>query len=297
MPSLPVLCSCLLVASLPVVAADKAPAAAAAPSAAAVATAVAAAYTKGDAAAMAAHFTEDADWIDEDGNVTAGRPAIQTMLADVFKSSPGRSLELTTDSARALTDDVLAVKGTATVAEADGSRAVSSFTAVHVRRDGQWLISQYTETGAPFADSPATQLADLGALVGKWKIEGDGAAISNTLEWAVGGNFLTRTFSVAAKDGEDGREGSEIIAWDADLGKIRSWVFESDGSFSERIWTRDDNRYLIKSRTVLTDGGVGSEEITLTVVDKDRITWSIASRSVDGETLPNIGPVTSVREK
>ena len=296
MSTIPVLCFCLLVAALPLVAEEKASAAAQSPAAAVVAT-CAAAYNKGDAAAMAALFTEDAEWIDGDGHVSAGRPAIQAMFAEVFKASKGRTLELATDSVRPVATDVVAVKGTAVVSDVDGSRAVNSFTAVHVRRDGQWLISQYTETGSPFADAPASQLADLGALTGKWKLEGDGPAVSNTLEWSAGGNFLTRTFSVAASDGDDGREGSEIIAWDAELGKIRSWVFESDGSFSERVWTRDGNRYLIKSRTVLTDGGVGSEEITLTIIDKDRITWSTASRSVDGEALPNIGPVTSVREK
>jgi hypothetical protein len=32
-------------------------------------------------------------------------------------------------------------------------------------------------------------------------------------------------------------------------------------------------------------------------VDDDKVSWSIASRSLGGETLPNIGPVTIVRDK
>ena len=42
---------------------------------------------------------------------------------------------------------------------------------------------------------------------------------------------------------------------------------------------------------------MGSEDLTLTIVDKDKATWSTASRVVDGEALPNLPAVTSVREK
>lgn len=140
-------------------------------------------------------------------------------------------------------------------------------------------------------------MQDLGELVGSWKVEAEGTTIRNALEWAAGGNFLNRTFSVTTPDGDNDREGTEVIGWDAGESRIRSWVFESDGSFSERFWTQDANRFLIKSRTTLPDGGMGSEDLTLTIVDKDKATWSTASRVVDGEALPNLPAVTSVREK
>lgn len=206
-------------------------------------------------------------------------------------------MEVSADSVRKLTAEVLSAKGTLVVTDRDGANDVSSFTAVYVQNGGKWLISQYTETGAPFADSAGSHLQDLGELVGSWKVEAEGTTIRNTLEWAAGGNFLNRTFNVTTPDGDNDREGTEVIGWDAGESRIRSWVFESDGSFSERFWTQDGNRFLIKSRTTLPDGVTGSEDLTLTIVDKDKATWSTASRVVDGEALPNLPAVTSVREK
>jgi len=182
------------------------------------------------------------------------------------------------------------------ITEADGEQAVGSYTAVYVRQEGRWLVSQFTETGAPFAGNARTHLAVLGGLVGSWKAEADGFTIRNKIEWAAGGNFLSRTFSIKAGDGAVEREGTEVIGWDAREGRIRSWVFESNGSFSERFWTQDDGSFLIKCRSILPDGGIGSEEITLRLLGRDKISWSAASRIVDGEALPNIDPVTSVRE-
>jgi hypothetical protein len=63
------------------------------------------------------------------------------------------------------------------------------------------------------------------------------------------------------------------------------------------VWTQDGPRWLIQSRTVLPDGGQGTEEQTLTFVEPGKFTWSSASRQVDGEALPNIDKITVARSK
>jgi len=298
--------SLLLLAAIPAVAQDKSAAAPAPAAAAAVspelaaaretAAAYVAAYNKGDAAAVAALFAVDAEWISNEGVQTSGRAAIEALLKSVFADSKGRTIALGIEAARRITDDVFSVRGEATVSDPDGSSAVNEFTAVHVKRDGKWAITEFTELDDESAPSPATFLQDLAWFAGSWKsTEPDG--MKCTVEWSPSGSFLTRTFSIPGAEGDEAREGTEIIGWDAEQEQIRSLVFESDGSFTERTWTPDGDRWLVLSRTVLPDGEVGSEEITVSKVDDDKVSWSIASRSLGGETLPNIGPVTIVRDK
>ncbi|MFN0126211.1 MAG: SgcJ/EcaC family oxidoreductase [Verrucomicrobiales bacterium] len=257
-----------------------------------------AAYNKADVKTLAAIFTEDAEWVDDGGNVLAGRDAIASHFKDVFLASKGRYLDIDVESVRPLTSDVMLEKGTTTITEADGRNSVSSYTAVHIKKGDAWLISQFTETGSPLAGNAARQLSELEWLVGSWadSKEGGGVVTKSTIEWALNNNFLTWTYSVVAADGEES-SGTQVIGWDSTIGKIRSWVFDGDGSFSEKTWTQDGNRWLLLSRTVLPDGGQGTEEQTITRVDKDKFTWASASRQVDGEALPNIGPVTIVRSK
>src|SRR4029077_12707882 len=58
------------------------------------------AYGEGDASAVAAHFTPDAEYVDEQGNVFQGRQAIEESLAAFFTENPGSQLEVTIDTIR-----------------------------------------------------------------------------------------------------------------------------------------------------------------------------------------------------
>jgi uncharacterized protein (TIGR02246 family) len=254
------------------------------------------AYNKADLKTLASLFAEDAEWVDDGGNVIAGRAAITDHFKDVFAASKGRTLTIDVESLRPLTADVMLEKGTSTVTDPDGRNAVSSYTAAHVKKGDAWLISQFTETGSPLAGSAARQLAELEWLVGSWEDASDNLEATSTIEWALDNNYLTWTYNIKGTDGDDSR-GTQVIGWDPSLGKIRSWAFDSDGGFSEKVWTQDGRRWLIQTRSVLPDGGQGTEEQSITFVDKDKFTWSSASRQVDGEALPNIGAVTVVRSK
>ena len=254
-----------------------------------------AAYNKGDSAALAALFSEDAEWIDTDGAATTGRPAIEALLKNVFASSKGRTIDIALESVRRIAPDVVSLRAAATITDADGTTASGNYTAVQVKKDANWQIFQFTEVDSDDAPATPSLLSTLDNLTGSWKTEGDGPANLSTLEWSASGKFITRTFSIAGTDNSEASEGTEVIGWDAEQGHIRSWVFESDGSFSERTWTPDGNRWLILSRTVLPDGSVGAEEITLTIADKDKLTWAAANRSIGDQTLPNLDPITIKR--
>jgi len=108
-----------------------------------------AAFKRSDHKALAGFYTEDADQTDGDGNVVvAGRAAIEKQLKDYFAANQGAECKLNIDSVRTLTPDVVLEKGEAIVTRADGTNTKSNYLAIHVKRDGKWLISHLTESGS-----------------------------------------------------------------------------------------------------------------------------------------------------
>jgi len=243
-----------------------------------------AAFAKGDAAAMSAFFAEDAEQTTEDGTLLTGRVAIEKAITAGLKSNKGAKLAIALDSVRLLTPDVAVEKGASTVTGADGETSDSLYSAIYVKKDGQWKISQLTETALPPA-TPRERLAELDWLVGFW-VEKDGdKSINSTFERASGGNFLTRNLTI--KDGgETTLEGWQVIGWDAAQERIRSWTFDSEGGFSEGIWTRDGDSWLIRDSGTLPDGSRTTAEQTIRKTGADKFTWEAVNRTLDGEPQP-----------
>jgi hypothetical protein len=89
--------------------------------------------------------------------------------------------------------------------------------------------------------------------------------------------------------------GTQIVAWDPSSERIRSWVFDSDGGFGEGLWSREENRWVIKAHSTLADGKKGTAVQIITKLDDNSFTWESIGREVDGELLPNVEPITIVR--
>ena len=108
-----------------------------------------AAFGRADDKALAAFYTEDADQTDGEGNeVLSGRAAIEKQLKDYFAANKDAVIELHTDSVRLLAAEVVLEKGEAEVTQADGVGTRSNYVAVHVKREGKWLIAHLTEVVA-----------------------------------------------------------------------------------------------------------------------------------------------------
>jgi uncharacterized protein (TIGR02246 family) len=256
-----------------------------------------AAFHRGDQKAVAAFYTEDAEQTDGEGNVTvSGRAAIERQLKDYFADNKGADVRLTTESVRAITPEVVLEKGEAIVTHADGNTAKSNYLAIHVKRDGKWLISHLTESATQPAASSYSHLQELEWMVGTWKDNTSDAEVFTTCQWATNRTFLTRSFSAKSKE-RGPLEGTEVVGWDPIKGHIRAWIFDSEGGFSEAIWTRDGNRWLIQSVTTLPDGRKASAHHTLTHVSDDQYTWESANRVLDGEVRPNIEKIEINRVK
>ena len=206
-----------------------------------------AAFNKGDGETLATFYTEDADRSDGDGNgVLSGRAAIKKQLQDYFHENQGAAIELSTASVRLVAPEVLLENGQAVVTQSDGNTTTTDYLAIHVKREGKWLIAHLTETPVQTAVSPSTHLQELDWMVGSWKDDTSEAEVGTTCQWAKNKTFLTRSFSARTKDRGE-LAGTEVMGWDPIKGTIRTWIFDSEGGYGEGSWTRDGERWLVQS--------------------------------------------------
>ena len=255
------------------------------------------AYAKGDAAALADFFTEDAEYTSDDGRNFSGRAALEACLRDAFATNKGAKLAISVESVKLLTPDVAAEKGTTIVTSKNGGTAEAMYTAIHVKKDGKWKISQLVETPVPEA-APADHLSELTWLIGSWE-EADkesGVTVHSNYQWARGGNFITRNVTVKRGDNPV-LEGWQLIGWDPVAEGIRSWTFDDRGGYSEGTWTREGQRWLARENGYAADGSRTSADQTLTKVDDDRFFWESGNRTLDGDPQPGIGRIEIKRVK
>ncbi len=262
------------------------------------------AFNAGDAKAVAALFTGEARMITLNGRTVNGRAAIEQLFALSFEQYPGQTIEVKTESLRFLGAESAIEEGTATLTsppaagEQSGSSESTRYSAAYVKRDGKWLqdsIRDYPLTEPAVELTAHNHLEELAWLVGDWVDESDEAEVHTTCRWAENQSFLLRSFQVRIR-GRASLSGTQRIGWDPRLKQIRSWVFDSDGGFSEAFWSRDGERWVIKTLGVLKDGRTASATNVLTRVNKDRIKWASEDRTFGADVLADTEEITLVRE-
>jgi uncharacterized protein (TIGR02246 family) len=247
-----------------------------------------AAYASGDAKALVDFFTDDAEYTAEDGRTFKGRAEIEETIRAALLDRKGGNLAINMESVRLLAPEVLLEKGTTTVTPNDGDASESLYTAIYVKKNGEWKISQLIESPKP-ATTPHERLAELAWLIGKWAEtdEANDLTVDSEYLWARGGNFITRNVTVK-RAGETTLEGWQIIGWDPLEERIRSWTFDGEGGFAEGSWTRQGERWLVRETGVTPDGSRTGAENTITRLGPDRFTWESNNRTLDAEPQPSI---------
>lgn len=252
------------------------------------------AFNGGDAAAVGSLWSEDASFSTPSGRVFQGRKAIQEGFGAFFKENPGAKVEVEIASIRVEPSGTAVEEGTARVTLPDESLSETVYVARYVKQDGKWKLKSVSE--ADKAPTHYEQLKELEWLIGDWVDKAGDSSVQTTCRWTKNKNFITRSFAVSIADRID-LEGTQVIGWDPAKKVIRSWLFDSDGGFGVGVWSRKENRWTIRALRVLPDGRKASSVNVLIQVDDDTFTWESTGREVDGEVLPNIGPVTVVRKK
>lgn len=255
------------------------------------------AFNKGDAAAVAAHWSETGEWIDPSGTPILGREAILEEMKTYFAGDTKPRIELLDLSVQFLAPSVAVEQGTALVMRPGEVASESSYLAIHVRENGKWQLSSVRELAPRPLPPPShyEQLQELEFLIGEWVDDQGGESITTRGEWTANRNFISRSFTVMIEDRVD-LSGTQVIGWDPAANTVRSWVFDSDGGFTEGVWTRRDDGWSIRAVGVLPDGRKASMVNIIRLIDDDTFTWQSVGREVDGELLPNIDEVTVIRK-
>ena len=205
-------------------------------------------------------------------------------------------LSVDVKSVEFISPTVAVERGTARVVRPKSEPEDTDYSAVHVKRDGKWLLDRVSEEEAPVVHSNYARLKDLEWLIGTWVDQDEHSRVEMTCKWTKNQSFITRQFAASIGDRID-ISGMQIIGWDASKGKIRSWVFDSDGGFGEGTWTKKGNRWIVDAVATLPDGRKTSAVNVMTVSEKNSITWESTGRELDGEILPNIGPIKIIRSE
>lgn len=256
-----------------------------------------AAYAKGDVQAMADFFADDAQYTADDGRRYDGRAAIAESIKATIEAGKGAKLKINPALFRLLSPDVLMEKGVTTVTAKNGETGGAQYTAVYVKKDGKWKISQLIESPLP-NPSPHDQLSQLAWLIGSWQEadKSDDLTVDSQYVWAKSGNFITRNVTVK-RSGDTTMEGWQVIGWDPIANGIRSWTFDDEGGFSEGRWTRNGESWLLRETGVTPDGDRTTADNSYIKVSDDRFTWESNNRTLNGDPQPAIARIEINRAK
>lgn len=253
------------------------------------------AYNAGDAKALAALFTEDAEASDARGDVVKGRDAITALFAAIFEESPGSKLEVTVDSLRFPTADVALETGRTIVTPADGGAPERGrYTVLFVKKDGKWLQS-FVQESSDDQITPHERLKELAWMIGDWVDESESAVASTSCRWSDDKNFLLRDFTIHVA-GAKVMSGTQRIGWDPLTGQIKSWIFESDGGHAEGLWSRLGNQWVVKVSGSLPDGQRTTATQVITYVNKETIRWKAVDRTIGATIAPDIDEIAMVKK-
>jgi uncharacterized protein (TIGR02246 family) len=253
------------------------------------------AFNRHDSAALGNLWTEDGESFDQEtGERTSGRTALVEAFAELFRVHPEVRLIGQLDRVRQIRPDVVTVDGRTTLVDSDEPPVESTFSAILVRDGEGWQVSSSNERDLPVPATSHDALRELEWLVGTWQDQSESADVTTTVRWSPSQAFLIRSFSAQFADGES-TEGTQIIGWDPLHRQIRTWTFNSDGSFAEGTAARHGDDWSVKLTQVLSDGRVAAGTQVFTRVDEDTIEVQTIGQTIDGEPSPASAPITVVR--
>jgi uncharacterized protein (TIGR02246 family) len=252
------------------------------------------AFNAKDAPAVAELFTPNAEIVDEEGNAYQGREAIKEVFAAGFAENPKSQIKSLISSIRFVTPSVAVEEGMSTVRHEENKPVDRSrYTVVHVKLDGKWLMASARDYPDENPEG-SEELKLLAPMIGSWVDESPESLTMTSYQWNEDHRYLLGEFTLHIT-GRISLSGSVRIGWDPLTKKIHSWVFDSKGGFGEGVWTRDENRWVVKMTGVSGDGKASSATNITTFVTKDRMTWESHDRVVGDEVMPDIETIMVVR--
>ena len=254
------------------------------------------AFNKGDALAIAALWTEDGEFIDEQGIRTVGRQAIEKRYADFFANNQGAKIEIAINAIQQVSPDTAIEDGHSQVTlPSRAPTTIGDYMTLHIKKNDKWLMASVRDSASPASSSAELSLEDLAWLVGNWTASGDAAELELVYDWMENGNFLRGETTIRnEKDSASG--GTQIIGKDPVTGQIVSWFFNADGSHGFGEWVKEGAHWVIRSQGVTANGAPTSALNILYDADDNVHSWQSVNRTVGGQPLPRTKEIVIERK-
>jgi uncharacterized protein (TIGR02246 family) len=254
------------------------------------------AFNNRDAAAVAANWTTDAEYIRNDGDPVRGRDAIQKGYAEFFKTLKGKpTVEVQTDKLRFPSADTAVSEVTLRLKNEQGEPIGSSWrNTLLAREGGAWKVAMVQEWDRD--SSLDDSLKDLEWLIGTWRMDTRDRDVTTTYEWDENKKFIRGKYT----DMQGGRvveSGTQMFGKDNADGGIRSWVFQSDGGFGDGLWTRDGKKWTVDFAGVTAEGKKLSATVVYLLVDANTFTWQSVQQTVDGQPIADTPPIKVTKQR
>ncbi len=252
------------------------------------------AFNAGDARALAALYTPDTRVVDVTGEVVEGREAIEREYTGLFHDNPGLSIEIHIEDLRLVGPESAIEEGMTRVTPKEGGApVVNRYSAVDVKRDGQWLLASVRETRGE-APSARERVRELEWMLGEWVDESHDSVILSTGKWSDDKQALIREFTVRTR-GQVAMKVTQRIGWDPRAEQIKSWEFDSEGGHGECLWARLGNQWMLKATGVIQDGRTATATHIITLEDPNTCRWRTVDRTVGGDVIPIADEFVMVR--
>jgi uncharacterized protein (TIGR02246 family) len=252
------------------------------------------AFNAGDAKAASELWTAEGEYTGPDGEAIRGRAAIEKSLAGHFKASPKAVAKIRVESVRIIGRQTALAEGVVELT-APGSVAVNEtrYSALHVVEDGQWLAASVREW-IPDPEQGAAR-KHLDWLIGEWTATGTAGTITMSYAWDETKTFLHGKYAVT-KDAKIASSGSQVLALNP-AGGLRSWTFDSGGTFCNAFRAREGNQW-VESVTGVSPGGMEITAVNVLIpLGSDSFTWQTTERTADNVPLPALPPLKIARSK
>lgn len=152
------------------------------------------------------------------------------------------------------------------------------------------------KTTDPTVVTDQTPLDSLRWMIGEWGDQsGEGGIGVKCMAYGKRG-FLKREFKLQIDD-ETSMEVVQMVGYDPVLERVQSWTFDTEGGYGTAIWSREGDRWTIKTSFQLASGETASSTNIITKVDENTIRWKSVNRQVGGQIQPSVPEATFVRKK
>ena len=120
--------------------------------------------------------------------------------------------------------------------------------------------------------------------------EDEASHVATSCKWVDRKNYLLQEFTMRIGSHEP-ITGTTRIGWDPHTQQVKSWTFDSDGGYSESLWTTGEDKWVLKARGVTHSGRSFSATSVVRRVDTATISWESRDRIEGGVVVPDRPPI------